>query len=171
VGIAVALVPPLATVGITAALGLGDESRNAMLLYLTNLAAIVFSAGIALLLAGFRPHQGVGRRVLRLRLAVTIAAVALVAIPLYFHTRSVVRDQRLQRAVVDAVESWDDTVRILENRSDQADDQALVELLVVGRGQPNPAWELAEGIRDRSGLPVELRLRFQSDELFVVSAR
>lgn len=35
VGIAVALVPPLAVVGITANLGLATESRNAMLRYLT----------------------------------------------------------------------------------------------------------------------------------------
>jgi uncharacterized hydrophobic protein (TIGR00271 family) len=171
VGIAVALVPPLATVGITAELGLGEDARNALLLYLTNLAAIIFSAGLALLASGFRPHEESGRRALRLRLAATLAAVALVAIPLSFHTRSVVRDQRLQSAVVRAVEQWDDEVRIVENDADQADDRAYVELLVVGRGEPRPAWELAENIRDLYGGPVELRLRYQADELFVVSAR
>jgi uncharacterized hydrophobic protein (TIGR00271 family) len=171
VGIAVVLVPPLATVGITAELGLRDEAGNAFLLYLTNLAAIVFSAGIALLLAGFRPQAERGRRALRTRLTATVAAVALVAVPLFFHTRSVIRDRRLQSAVVRAVEEWDDEVRIVENNSDQAEDQAHVELLVVGRGEPRPAWELAEIVRDLYGSPVELRLRYQSDELFVVSAR
>ncbi len=171
VGIAVALVPPLATVGITAELGLGEDARNALLLYLTNLAAIVFSAGLALLAAGFRPHEVTGRRALRLRLVATLAAVAVVAVPLFFHTRSVVRDQRLRGAVVRAVEQWDDEVRIVENDSDQADDRAYVELLVIGRGEPRPAWELAENIRELYGGPVELRLRYQADELFVVSAR
>ncbi len=171
VGIAVALVPPLATVGITAELGLGQDARNALLLFLTNLAAIVFSAGLALLAAGFRPREETGRRALRLRLVGTLAAVAIVAIPLFFHTRSVVRDQRLRGAVVRAVEQWDDEVRIVENDSDQADDRAYVELLIVGRGEPRPAWELAEHIRDLYGGPVELRLRYQADELFVVSAR
>ena len=170
VGIAVALVPPLATVGITAQLGLGDDARNALLLYLTNLAAIILSAGIVLFLSGFRPHEESGKRLLRIRLAITLGAVALVAIPLYLHTRSVVIDLRLQRAVVEAVQQWDDDVRIVENNSDVADGQAHVELLIVGRGEPSPAWQLAELIRDLYGGQVELRLLYQRDELFVVSA-
>ncbi len=64
VGIAVALVPPLATVGITAELGLPTEARNALLLYVTNLAAIVFAAGVMLLFSGFRPEVRTSRFVL-----------------------------------------------------------------------------------------------------------
>jgi uncharacterized membrane protein len=56
VGIAVALVPPLAVVGITLEADARTESANALLLYGTNLAAIVFSAAVMLLLSGFRPH-------------------------------------------------------------------------------------------------------------------
>jgi uncharacterized hydrophobic protein (TIGR00271 family) len=62
VGIAVALVPPLATAGITAQAGLGAESRNAFLLFVTNLAAIVFAASVMLLVAGFRPQHTSSRR-------------------------------------------------------------------------------------------------------------
>ena len=170
VGIAVALVPPLATVGITAQLGLSEDAGNALLLYLTNLAAIIFSAGIVLFLSGFRPHEESGRAVLRVRLAITLGAVALVAIPLYLHTQSVIDDLRLQRAVVEAVEQWDDEVRIVENDSVVSGGQAHVELLVVGRGEPRPVWQLAELIRDRYGGQVELRLLYQTDLLFVVSA-
>jgi uncharacterized hydrophobic protein (TIGR00271 family) len=171
VGIAVALVPPLAAVGITAQLGLSAESRNALLLYLTNLAAIILSAGIVLFLSGFRPHHESTKRGFRIRLAVTVGSVALVAVPLYFHTRSIVDDLRLQRAVVEAVERWDDEVRIIENNSDLVDGTAEVELLVIGRGAVRPAWELAELIRDLYGGEVELRLLYQSDRLFVVTAR
>jgi len=170
VGIAVALVPPLATVGITAQLGLGNDARNAMLLYLTNLAAIILSAGIVLFLSGFRPHKESGKRALRVRLAVTLGAVILVAIPLYLHTRSVVADLRLQRAVVEAVAQWDDEVRIVENEADVVDGRAQIELLVVGRGEPRPVWQLAELIRDLYGGQVELRVFYQRDELFIVSA-
>ena len=77
VGIAVALVPPLATVGITAQLGLGTDARNAFLLFLTNLAAIIFSAGVALALTGFRPNQFQGNRALRTRMVITVLTVAL----------------------------------------------------------------------------------------------
>jgi len=171
VGIAVALVPPLATVGITFELGLPTEARNAFLLFLTNFAAIVFAASIALVLTGFRPSQYAGRRALGIRIAITLAVVAIVAIPLTLHTLSTLEDARLRRAVVASVESWDDSVRILELDADATGDRGTVELLVVGTGDPRPAWVLAEGIRQRFDGPVDLRLRYQRDELFSVSAR
>lgn len=170
VGIAVALVPPLATVGITYELGLTTEAGNALLLYLTNLAAIVFSAGLVLLLSGFRPHA-TGTGALRKRLAFTLLAVLIVAIPLYRHTRSVIRDLRLESAVVRSVEAWDPDARIVEVNADVADGEAVVELLIVSRGDPEPVWELAERIRARFGGPVELEVLYQGDEFYSVSAR
>lgn len=171
VGIAVALVPPLATVGITAELGLTTESRNAFLLYLTNLAAIVFAAGIALMLSGFRPTGESRPGVLRRRLLITSLAVVLVAVPLARHTRSVIRDLRLQRAVVGSVEAWDPDARLVEIEADVVDGEAQIELLIVSRGEAEPIWALAEGIRDRFDGPVELSVLYQGDEHFVVSAR
>jgi len=171
VGIAVALVPPLATVGITAELGLDAEARNAFLLYMTNLAAIIFSAGVVLLLSGFRPRTRIGSGALRKRMLVTLLAVLLVAIPLFRHTRSVIRDLRLESAVVKSVEVWDADARIVEIDSDVDDGRAIVELLIVSQGEAEPAWELAEEIRGRFGGPVELRMLYQGDESFVVSAR
>jgi uncharacterized hydrophobic protein (TIGR00271 family) len=171
VGIAVALVPPLATVGITFELGLPTEAWNAFLLFLTNFAAIVFAASVALALTGFRPIEYSGRRALGIRIAITLAAVAVVAIPLTLHTMSTVEDARLRRAVVSSVEEWDESVSILELDADAVDDRATVELLVVGTGDPRPSWVLVEHIRDRFGGPVDLRLRYQRDQLFTVSAR
>ena len=171
VGIAVALVPPLATVGITLQLGLADEASNALLLYLTNLAAIVFSAAIVLILSGFRPSDEAGRRTLGVRLAVTLLAVAAVAVPLTLHTRSAIADLQLRSSVVAAVEDWDPDVDILDQMSDVADSRATVSLLLVGQGDPRPVYELAEAISTRFGGPVDLQVRYQSDRLFVVSVR
>jgi uncharacterized hydrophobic protein (TIGR00271 family) len=171
VGIAVALVPPLATVGISFQLGLPTEARNAFLLFLTNFAAIVFAASIALALTGFRPSQFAGKRALGVRIAITLAVVTIVAIPLTLHTMTTLEDARLRRAVVASVEAWDDEVRILELQADAADDHGTVELLVVGSGDPRPAWMLAEEIRERFGGPIDLRLRYQRDQAFAVSAR
>jgi uncharacterized membrane protein len=171
VGIAVALVPPLATVGITAQLGLGGDARNAFLLFLTNLAAIIFSAGVALVLTGFRPRQFGGARALHTRLAITLVAVIAVAVPLTFHTRTTLDDLQLRRAVTDAVTAWDSEVRILDMVADSYDGRATVELLVAGRGDPRPAWQLAEEIQDRFNAAVDLRLLYQRDELFSVSVR
>lgn len=171
VGIAVALVPPLATVGITAQLDLGTESRNAFLLFLTNLAAIIFSAGVALALTGFRPNQFRGQRALRTRMVITLVTVAVVAIPLTFHTRTTLEDLRLRRAVIDAVSAWDNEVRIVELDADAHDNRASVELLIVGRGDPRPTWQLAEEIQNRFDAAVDLRLLYQRDQLYTVSVR
>jgi len=171
VGIAVALVPPLATVGIALHLGLDDEARNAFLLYLTNLAAIIFAASIMLLLAGFRPAPGSGRRRLSSRLVVTFVVVATIAIPLTLHTQSSIRDVALRRSVTRAVAEWDDGVRIIKLNAEVADDLATVELLLAGPNTVQPAWQLAEAIERRFEGPVDLRLLYQRDELFVVSVR
>ena len=171
VGIAVALVPPLATVGITIHLELGEEARNALLLYLTNLAAIIFAASIMLLLAGFRPEPGSGRRSLSSRLGVTVVVVAAIAIPLTLHTRSSIRDVALRRSVTQAVAEWDGSVQIIEVDAAVADGLATVELLLSGPNSVRPAWELAEAIELRFDGPVDLRLLYQRDELYVVSVR
>jgi uncharacterized hydrophobic protein (TIGR00271 family) len=171
VGIAVALVPPLTVVGITAQAGLPDQAGNALLLFLTNLAAIVFAAALMLLLGGFRPHREADRRSLPYRLLLTVVAVALVAVPLTLHTQATLRDLRLQRAVADAVADWDDGVRVIDISADVAGGLADVEVVLAGSGEPRPAWQLAEGIRDRFGGPVDLRLLYERDQIFVVSTR
>lgn len=170
VGIAVALVPPLATVGITLEVGAGREAANAMLLFLTNLAAIVFAASVMLIEAGFRP-SAVGRGSLTRRLALTLVAVVAVTIPLTVHTRSVIREASLNRSVAGAVVEWDDSVRVVELDAQIHGERADVDLLVSGPNDPRPAWRLAEGIERRFGGPVDLRLLYQRDDLFVVSVR
>jgi uncharacterized hydrophobic protein (TIGR00271 family) len=169
VGIAVALVPPLATVGITLQLGANEQAENAMLLYLTNLAAIVFSASVMLMLAGFRP-DGAGRSLAR-RLVITLAAVLVVAIPLTLHTRSTIEDASLRRSVASSIVEWDSTVRVIDVTAEVADGSAQVELLIAGPNDPRPAWKLAAEIERRFNGPVDLRLLYQRDELFVVSVR
>ena len=83
VGIAVALVPPLATVGLTAGLGLWDLSLGAMLLFATNLVAIVLAAGLVFVAAGFaafRDDRGSAQS--NLATAILVIAVIVVAVPL-----------------------------------------------------------------------------------------
>ena len=67
-------------------------------------------------------------------MVITLVTVAVVAIPLTFHTRTTLEDLRLRRAVIDAVSAWDNEVRIVELDADAYDNRASVELLIVGRG-------------------------------------
>ncbi len=171
VGIAVALVPPLAAVGITLEVGASDLAANALLLYLTNLAAIIFAASVMLLFSGFRPANRQGRSAVTGGLIFTLAAVIAVAVPLTLHTQSAIRDVSLRRSVSSAVVAWDDTVRIIELNADVVGDRAEVELLVSGPNEAQPAWRLAREIDARFRGAVDLRLFYQRDQLFEVSVR
>ncbi len=171
VGIAVALVPPLATVGITLEVGAGTQAANAMLLYLTNLAAIIFSASVMLILAGFRPTTLGARRSLRRRVAITLLAVVAVAIPLTLHTREAIRDTTLRRSVTDALLEWDESVDVVDLTARIAGGTASVKLLVSGPNTPRPAWRLATDIERRFGGPVDLQLLYQRTQEFGVSVR
>ncbi len=85
VGIAVALVPPLATVGITLGAGRGELARGALLLFITNFAAITLAAGLMFAFAGFvPPRERFKQRALGV--AVTAVLVLAVAIPLGFNS-------------------------------------------------------------------------------------
>jgi uncharacterized hydrophobic protein (TIGR00271 family) len=95
VAIAVALVPPLAVTGI----GLGWMSPRiafgALLLFLTNLAGIVFAASITFLLLGYAPFSRARRGIV-----LALIAVMLVSVPLAISFRQLSKEA----AIVDVVD-------------------------------------------------------------------
>jgi len=170
VGIAVALVPPLATVGIALEVGAGDKAANALLLYLTNLAAIVFAASVMLIVSGFRP-SAVGRGSLARRLTITLLAVVAVAVPLTVHTRTVIRQTSLTRAVASSVVEWDASAHVVALDAHIEGARAQVELVVSGPNEPRAAWKLASTIQRMWHGPVDLTLLYERDQRFEVSVR
>ncbi len=85
VAIAAALVPPLCVVGY----GLGTSQLNlaggALLLFITNLIAIVFAAAITFLALGFHPTRSERGELMR-GLQVTVVSLGIIAIILGFTT-------------------------------------------------------------------------------------
>lgn len=79
VAIAAALVPPLGVIGIGLALGDSSITLGSLLLFTTNLIAIMLAGSITLILLGFRPAAGEEREA-RLRLGLVSSIVLLVAI-------------------------------------------------------------------------------------------
>ncbi len=78
VAIAVALVPPLSVAGIGIGWGSWAMFANAMLLFVTNLAGIVFAAALTFLILGFSPI-----RIAKRGIVLWAGVVLLIAIPLY----------------------------------------------------------------------------------------
>ena len=110
VAIAISLVPPLAVVGLTLESGAPDQAAGALLLFATNVTAII-ATGTAVLI-GYRVRTaavGTGRMVGRLR-ARTIVVVALlvvvVTVPLGVGSYQVFHTQAIITAAQPATERW-----------------------------------------------------------------
>ncbi len=67
VAIAVALVPPLATLGLLIGIEHWTAAYGALLLFITNLAAITFASAVVFAILGFRPPQAKEQHLVRLR--------------------------------------------------------------------------------------------------------
>ena len=165
VAVAVALVPPLATAGITLELGASEEAQGALLLYATNLVAILLSAIVVMLASGFVPPELRirGLRHVRVGLVVTLVALLLIAVPLTVHTIDVVRDQRLEQRVSSIILSWDPNATIVDLQGDVTDGtHATVDLTIATTSrEPAPAWRLADLVSRETGLIVDLAVRYR----------
>ena len=110
VAIAISLVPPLAVVGLLLTVGRYTDASQALLLFGTNVAAIVLTGTVVLKLYGVRSaavsagHAGTsyGRRTT----ALIVGLVLLVAVPLTVGTLNVVRDQQLAATATPVAQSW-----------------------------------------------------------------
>lgn len=123
VAIAAALVPPLATIGITLAAGLGQlalgqtadgteslaNSLGALLLFTTNFIAVSTAAALVFFLLGFRPtpsqkaRQEVQRRSARVAIILLIAVTATLGVISYLLARETALNNRAYTIVEEQV--------------------------------------------------------------------
>ncbi len=108
VAIAVALVPPLGVVGMTLEAGRFDLARGALLLYVTNLIAIVASGVLVFLLTGFAPPRRLATTSTRVLAGglLTVVLMVVVAVPLTLASVNASADARDREDVEAAVQSW-----------------------------------------------------------------
>ena len=170
VAIAVSLVPPLATVGICLELGRLDDAAGALLLFLTNLCAILVVASIVFLLAGARPDPAAirGRRQLGLGLAIAVGALLLTAVPLAWNAQGVITNTVRAAEGAPVVEAWLGPASAeLASWSVEGD---KVSLLIRGPDAPPPSGELATALARTFGAPVELTVQYVPSTVDVVTA-
>lgn len=155
VAVAVALVPPLATVGITLEAGNTVWAQGALLLYLTNLVAIVFVSIFVFLATGFVPPRRVATTVPRLVAAITVAvgAVVVISVPLYRASIGAAETSRQDREARLAISDWlgDAPLELVVLDLDR--DPVLVEL--SGPVLPPPEVLLEERLSEVLGRDVQ----------------
>jgi uncharacterized hydrophobic protein (TIGR00271 family) len=108
VAIGVSLVPPLCAAGILLYFGEPWLAWEATLLYLTNLAAIVFAAAAVFLVMGLRPATRDRGGTARVAFGTIVAGAAVVVLALQLGASTVRRFQeaREESLVVEAIQEW-----------------------------------------------------------------
>jgi uncharacterized membrane protein len=112
VAIAISLVPPLAVVGLTLEAGEGDEAVGALLLFLTNVSAILITGVVVMALYRVRTAalESAAQAPLGRRAAVTVivAFVVVIAVPLAGSTARIVDERLTAASVTDVATAWAD---------------------------------------------------------------
>jgi uncharacterized hydrophobic protein (TIGR00271 family) len=136
VAIAISLVPPLTVVGLTAESGAWSESSGALLLFTTNVAAILLTGTVVMAIYGVHraalaeAAPGTERVNRRNAVLVVVALFVLVAIPLTGASIRIgtdtLRESRVRAAVNEWAESGDWDVVALSTQ------QGEVEVTVIG---------------------------------------
>jgi len=165
VAIAVALVPPLATVGVALEIGDTHSAIGALLLYTTNLIAIVLSASIVMLISGFVPDyiRQLAKGQIGLRLLPWGIALIAITVPLAIHTRDVIQDETFVRHVTDAITDWDPQATIVDIDATRTPERGKVSVTIATTADHQPAWELARAITLEHGIEIDLDINYQQE--------
>lgn len=171
VAIAVALVPPLATVGMMLELGEGLLAADALLLYLTNLAGIVLAASLVMLLTGMRPYTSHGERLPRRAwigiLAASLAVLA-VSVPLVVHTSDQLDEAIEHDDATSAIDEWSAGTGL--EIADVRVEEDSVHADVAGPEPPPPLDPLAKQLSDDFGRQVTVEVGWTEQRLIRATA-
>ena len=169
VAIAISLVPPLCVVGVTLSAGDMSAAGGALLLFITNMLAIVVAGGGLLAVMGYgavarRGFTAEGRRKAAI---VTGIAVVVVLVPLLAASRQVTQDALLEATARSDTAAWIagsgyETVSIVANGQ-------LLTITIDGSGTLPSAQTLATAIQ--AAYPdVDMVLRVVDAQRIVVNA-
>lgn len=110
VAIAISLVPPLCVAGLMLESGDVAAGFGALLLFATNVSAIVATGTLVFLVYPVRStavRMGLAVGALNgRRLAIVVGALALVTVPLSYGSYTVVREQTARASAIDPVQQW-----------------------------------------------------------------
>ncbi|MFV0308660.1 MAG: DUF389 domain-containing protein [Desertimonas sp.] len=170
VAIAIALVPPLTVVGITAQHGDWAAAAGTSLLFLTNLVAIVLVGGAVFVVTGVAPLEAVtvNQRRVRSALAAVVVVGLLVIGGLVVNGAAVARDSltndRVRNVVIDWIDDDEDTSLISVDT-----DGDLVTLVVAGPGSPPAVDDLVDALSEEVDRTLRVDFQWMSRERQIVT--
>ncbi|WP_062299280.1 DUF389 domain-containing protein [Demequina maris] len=159
VAIAVALVPPLAVVGVSLSGERWADAAGALLLFLTNFVAIVLAACVVFIATGFAQPRVLRRnpRQLLLTLSPFVILAAIVLLPLMLTAEGQLNTTSLDRGAEKAVEEWlgDDSDFAIRDVSVSG---GTVSVTVEGPGDTPAPEDLQQRLLDAFNSPVAVEL-------------
>jgi uncharacterized hydrophobic protein (TIGR00271 family) len=168
VAIAISLVPPLAVVGLTLEAGATKEAYGAMLLFLTNVGAILLSGLIVMAIfqvgrASANHTEGQASWQKRGAVAGVVLFVVLLSIPLGTATLQLSRDRLHTGTATDAAKAWAAPAGWDIDGVD-VDNEGIV-IRASGPLPPPPPEQLRRALDDEGlgGIDVKLKLVPQED--------
>lgn len=165
VAIAVALVPPLAAIGISLQLAEWQLALGACFLFLTNISAIVFSGAVTFIMVGFVPGQRLlsGNLPIAAGLRWAALAVIVVIIPIQAGRGRILpptdNTEEVAAAVQDFVGGETSPVEVVEVTVDVKPEETEVEVVMASPYKPPPVAALAAFLADELERKVDVRLQ------------
>jgi uncharacterized hydrophobic protein (TIGR00271 family) len=157
VAIAISLVPPLTNAGILFSAGEPDLAVGSLLLFMTNYFAILITGTLVFGLMGYPgaslvPKSLRGRRV---GVAVIVAMVIIIAVPLGISSRSLARDVTAENRVAEATKTWLEGSDYRYVSATTRD--GVVSVVITGQGELPPRQDLEESLNGQIyGMTVKL---------------
>ena len=165
VAVAVALVPPLAVVGITLALGELSLATGAVLLFLANVAGIVMAAAITFLICGLVPGGRLlaGSGVIAGGMRWAAVAVIVMVLPLHFTRGHVLPASDPTEEVEVVIERFVDeaswSAGVVDVTTERVDDGLVVELVITDSPLMPDAEDVAAHLADELGQTVAVTMQ------------
>lgn len=160
VAIAISLVPPMCVVGITAAEGEWSMAWGALILFATNVIAMVTAGIVVFGLAQYGKDREALVDINRRRvLGVVVGALIVLAIPLGTQTWQYIQSTNIQQNAVKATERWVSGTRwqVMDVNVQGSE----VDVRIIGTGQPPDPNDLVAAL----GPGIAVRVDVQEGEL------
>ncbi len=166
VAIAVALVPPLAVVGLTLEAGLYSQSTGAFLLFVTNFVSIVLVSSLVFVLTGFAaapPSEEQRSRLGRI-LGTFLAVALLITVPLSITTQDIWSESGRQALVEEEIADWipnDTDLALVEVEAEGTE----VRVTLTGEAEPPSVDDLDASVEAATDTEIDLTVRVIPSQL------
>jgi uncharacterized hydrophobic protein (TIGR00271 family) len=164
VAVAVALLPPLASAGILATTGEYDLTVRAVVLFVTNLVAMILSGALAFFAVGVSPTAARKQTAsfFKSQISLFVVLTIAVSIPLWYYSDMILFNARYRAAKSEILQNWLKDNQLELTDVEILDEVRTLELTLEGPDPPVTMGELHREIMDTyfKDDPVPLQIKY-----------